>query len=277
MATTVLNGSEQSGTFANRPASANNGHVFYATDLRRAFVYDATLEAWLAIDGNSVTATGYLFDDFRGNALENSWKTGTGDDAQAVAAAIDVDAEEGLVVATTGNAGDTVAHDGVALGRVPSLEAEEGQLVFATRFKVDSVANVAFFVGFTDTDPSATLEMPATLSGTTYTTTATDAVGFLFDTAATTDTIRAVGVKNNTDATHVNTSIVPVDDTFLDLKIEVSTAGVATFYIDGTLVATVADAVSVGVDLTPIIVATARTTTSKTWTADHLLAECKAS
>lgn len=274
MTTTVQHGCDQSGTSSQRPTNPPDGFAFYDTTLRDLIVWDETIENWFSTTGKmlySASSPRLLSDDFKGADLDARWVKTVGTDPQAVAAAHTAGKHNGEVVLTSGDAGSGTAADAATLaGPALEWEAEEGEMTWQWKAKVDNIANVAFFIGLTDVLPSTTLELPASLSVATYTTTATDAVGFLFDTAATDDTIRAVGVADDTDATHVDTEVEPVNDTYAIYKLIVDTDGTATFYIDGTLVATVEDAVSVDVDLVPIAIVEARTTATRSLTVDYV-------
>lgn len=180
------------------------------------------------------------------------------------------EAASGTVVGTIGDTTASMAVSGVQLSRGLNWKANQGNLVLEARVKISAITNIAVFVGFTD--QVSALEMPVTLSTTTFTTNATDAVGFLFDTAATTDTIRLVGVANDVDATAQDTSLAYVADTYKTFRIELSAAGVATFYIDGTAVGTaMTGALTATVALTPVIAGFNRTTSgTPTITADYM-------
>lgn len=169
------------------------------------------------------------------------------------------DAAGGSIVGKVGDTTASMAVSGIQLSRGLCWKANQGGLYMEARVKTGIITNIAYFVGFTD--QSAALEMPVSLSVTTFTTNATDACGFLFDTAATTDTIRLVGVATDVDATMQDTSTAPVADTYQIFRVELSTTGVATFYIDGTAVGTtMTGAVTATVALTPVIAAFNRTT-----------------
>lgn len=215
-----------------------------------------------------------LFDDFLGDSLDARWSGAAGSDAQAVAPTISA-ANGGVMRMTTGDT-TTVSESAVSLTHGLNYKAGNGGLYLKARIKpVTSVADVAYFVGFTDTLATSTLEIPITLSGTTLTTTATDAVGFVFDTAATNDYWHCQGVKADTDTALINTSVGPSADTYQDLEIVVDSSGTATFYINGAQVASVANAVTTTVSLTPVITAMARTTTSKSLDADYIFINSK--
>lgn len=213
-----------------------------------------------------------LFDDFLGDVIADQWSAAKGSDGQAVIAAIQA-AASGAVRLTSGDT-TTVAESLSSLTHALNWKAANGNLVFEAKVTpVSSVADVAYFVGFTDVLATTTLEEPASLSGTTYTTTATDAVGFLFDTAATTDTIRLVGVANDVDATHADSGAAFTADTAATLRIELTAGGDAKFFINGAAVGTVAAAVTASVALTPVVSVMARTTTSKSIDVDYVLVQ----
>lgn len=211
-----------------------------------------------------------LEDDFLGDTLDTKYSGAKGADAQAVVPTINSQVN-GVVRLTSGDVGDTFANDGSSLTHELNWKANQGNLMFQARIKpVSSVANVSYFIGFSDSLATGTLEAPFTLATTTFTSNATDAVGFVYDTAATTATWRCVGVKADTDATSINTSVVPVADTSAWLEIYVDSSGNATFYIDGESYGTIANAVTATVALTPIATVVTRTTASKSLDIDYL-------
>ena len=152
-------------------------------------------------------------------------------------------------------------------------KAEDGSLIFVARvMNLTAITNRALFLGFTDT---VAQENPIEVSGTTITSSASDAVGFMFDTAATTDVWYVQGVKADTDtpltAASVNGgNVVPTAGTYQEFRIEVSTDGDATFYIDGEMCGFVANCVTPTVLLTPIVLVEARTTAAQTVYVDYL-------
>jgi hypothetical protein len=152
-----------------------------------------------------------LFDDFLGDVLADEWNSQKGTDGACALAAITA-AQNGVVRIVTGaGAGADYATNGVQMDSQLNWDAAAGSLVFECRLKLSAITNVAVYLGFTD--QVSALEMPFTLTGTTYTSNATDAVGVLFDTNATTDTWRFVGVHGDTDATQQDTSLAPVAGT----------------------------------------------------------------
>ena len=122
-------------------------------------------------------------------------------------------------------------------------------------------------------DQLAALEMPVNSAGSvdTITTNATDAVGFMFDTNQATDNWWAVGVANDVDATLQNLAVAPVAATYETLRIDVSTAGVATFSRNGAVIgSTMSGAVTATVALTPVIAGFTRAAGSATIDAEFV-------
>ena len=147
-------------------------------------------------------------------------------------------------------------------------------MTLQARLKLGTITNVYAFVGFTDLATS--LEAPATLSATTFTTNATDAVGFMFDTTATVDTWRMVGVKADVDAmtdatSKFATDTAPVADTYATFRIEIDSTGNATFFYNGAEAARLANAVTAATDLTPTLnYANLSGTTARTMDVDYV-------
>jgi len=192
--------------------------------------------------------------DFLGDAVFDSFDEVSGTDAQAVQA-IAVE-QYGAWQITSGDAGTGTAAD-LEVTHFTGLEwtADQGSLVFEARLHLDTAITTArVCAGLTD--DTATVENPATISGTTITTTASNAVVFCYDTDATTDQWYAIGVATDTDATgNLITGIAPTQDVYQTLRIEVESAGgVARFYIDGALVVTLtANAVTATTLLSPFV------------------------
>lgn len=209
-----------------------------------------------------------LFDDFLGDVLQDPWRgaAGTAGTAPAVLAS----GTNGRVRLAMGDdAGVSMAANGSQLdaGNLNWLPSQGG-LILEAHLTVDVVTDVAIFFGFTD--QISALEMPWTISGTTFTSNQTDGCGFLFDTAATTDTIRCVGVDTDVDATSINTGLAFVAATLILFRIELSATGVARFFINGTLVGTMTAAVTPTVKLSPVVVGFSRTTTARLLDVDYI-------
>lgn len=214
-----------------------------------------------------------LFDDFVGKTLSTRFGTAAGSDGAAAAPAISA-AAGGMVRGTTGaGAGASMAVNGVQLHSELNWKANAGGLVMEAKVKLSAITTQQLFVGFTD--QVAALEAPiiGAGGGDGITTNATDAAGFLFDTTMTTTKFWCVGVANDVDGTSVNSGIAPVAATYNTLRVEIDTAGTATFYIDGVLVGTVATAVTPTVALTPVIAGFSRAAASRTIDADYVFVQ----
>lgn len=211
-----------------------------------------------------------LFEDFLGDVVPDQINVTAGTDSPA-GAAISI-AENGTLVLTTGDSNASQAADAIqvawALNWKASIETATSRLVFQARVKMSAVTTVQAFIGFTDQDSA--LEMPVTLSATTFTTNASDAVGFMFDTTATTDTIRLVGVAADTDATMQDTANA-WDTNWHIFRVEVDKNGAAEFFIDGLQVGTkMSGAVTPATALTPVLTARSLTTATRTMTVDYV-------
>lgn len=241
------------------------------------FVDDLTAKTLLSVKqhGTLVGDLGSVvtqYDDFLGKAITGLWDVQKGSDAATVNFAVSANTS-GMVRATTGaGAGASMAANGVQLSSGLNWKANQGNLVFEAKVKISTITNINVYVGLTD--QLSALEAPVTLSGTTFTTNATDAVGFLFDTNATTDTIRCVGVANDVDATMQDTSLAYVAATYKTFRIELTTSGVATFFIDGVQVGTaMTGAVTPTIALTPVVAGFTESAASATIDVDYILVQ----
>jgi hypothetical protein len=178
--------------------------------------------------------------------------------------AIDWTVTDGVNGTVVGKVGDTTASmavSGVQLSRGLAWKANQGGLYVEARIKLGIITDIAFFFGLSDQNSALEMPIHAAASANTLTSNATDAVGFMFDTSMTDDKWWLVGVANNTDATHENTTTAPVADTYARFRIELSTAGVATFYYNGVAVGSaMTGAVTATVALTPTLAGFNRTT-----------------
>lgn len=266
------NGVERAGTFAQRPKNAFDGALYFARDLGLLLTYDCLTRTWFRADGRTLYVAGqkFLSDRFTGPALASSYTVNSGTDTDpADSPAIDTDDADGGILGNTGNAGTGVAADGSAISGPVTWEMEEASrgTVYVAEFMIEDITTVEFFLGLSDVLPS-TLEMPFHFTdGTTIGSVADNACGFLYDTTADTDTIRLVGTAATTDATAVDSEAAPTAATYHQYVMVVTPAGEATFFMDGVHLGTVADAIAVGTDANPIIVANATTTTARYWRA----------
>lgn len=178
----------------------------------------------------------------------------------------------GVIRYTTGaDAGGTLALNGIVQTSTSGQwQANSGGLFCEFRVRLSAITNVAVFVGFTDA--WGTLEMPinSAASADTITTTATDAVGIMFDTSMATDDWWMVGVANNVDATKQDSAVAPSAATWETWRIDVSATGVATFKRNGsTIGSSMTGAVTANVVLTPVVAAFSRGAASRNIDIDY--------
>jgi len=208
-----------------------------------------------------------VFDHFTGAALDtNKWTAVEGTDSATSAAAI-ASAAGGVLRLTTGDAGTGLAADTEQIVSQLAYKASMGGLSLETKIKLSAITTCYLFVGFTD---NLSLEAPIESAGSvnTLTSNATDAVGFLFDTRMSTDTFHLVGVKNDVDATSQVLDVAPVAATYVTLRVDVSAAGDAQFFINGVQVGTVMTAA-----VTPTVLLTPTVSVSKTSVAASMTAD----
>ena len=208
-----------------------------------------------------------MFDDFLGDVLDVEWRTadtGSGSSADAVISA----GANGTIVMVTGTADNGYS----ALSRELNFQ---GQLncVMAARIKVDDIAAVKIEVGFTDAhDDAGAVDTLAT-----YATTATDWVGWIFDTD---DTAywQATGVDSNTEATKIEDSLAPVAATYETLIVALEDTTAHFYRLDANGYQTYRSAPMTGactkdVSLTPwVFVQSREASDSKTLTVDYVKA-----
>jgi len=125
--------------------------------------------------------------------------------------------------------------------------------VLEFKFQIDDIANVAIDAVLTDAKEEATGLLPFLIDGTTITDTATDAVGFCFDTAQTTDRYYIVNTKNGTQAGTLLTAVQAPWAAATDIRVRVAldTSGNAHFYYNGVNVGYKPNAVTSTVSLVP--------------------------
>lgn len=232
--------------------------------------------AWIVAAKGDIRAPNthvvHLYDDFLGAEVDGyRWQSLIGTDSACRQGILAQDQLRGLVRLTTGaDAGGTMALNGCQFQGNLNWAANQGGLVIEAKLLLSAITNVALFLGFTD--QVSALEMPFTLgAGDALTSNATDAVGVLFDTAADTDNWWAVGVKADIDAAKQNLAVAPSAAVMETWRIEVTSAGVASFYRNSSLIGTaMSGAVTPSVQLTPVIAAFARGAASRTVDVDFI-------
>lgn len=227
-------------------------------------------DLWGELNLVDLRARSFFWDDFLAAAIEGRLSSTAGSGTGNAAATTVAGAMNGEITMKSASDNGTNAANGTALTFDQlNWKANQGGCVFEARLKVDVITNCYIFMGFTDTI-STTVECPTSLSTLTPASDATDAAGFLFDTAATNDFWHLSGVKADTDAAVVNTNNAPVAATYQTLRVELDKSGALYGYIDGAYVGTIANALTATVGLTPAIVISNRTASQKILTVDYI-------
>lgn len=217
-----------------------------------------------------------FLDDFLANAIEGRISSTAGAGANTAAATVVANSVNGEVTLKSSDASGTHAQNCSTLSLDhTNFRASNGGMAMEARLKIDVVTNAVLFVGFTDTI-SSTVELPVyKASGSDdLDSDATNACGVGFDTQGTTDQWWQGGVKADTDTAATHSGTAPAADTYVVIRVEVSSAGAVQGFIDGTSIGTaVANAVTTSTMLTPIIVIGNRTTSQRVCTIDYFFAE----
>lgn len=155
------------------------------------------------------------------------------------------------------------------------VRADAGPLIFDAKIEIQTaVTSTRLFVGLTDSTGD---EMPISIDATTWDTIATDAVGWVYDTEATTDEWQIAGVANNTDAMtgEQASGFTPVAGTAEWMRIIVDTDGTAYFYRNGVPFRKLENAVTPTVLLTPAVVGERVDATNRVTHVDYLFCRAK--
>ena len=109
-------------------------------------------------------------------------------------------------------------------------------------------------VGFADAAHGTNDEMAAEVSSAALTASrATEFAGLVWDTGSTADYFYYGAYKSGTEGTPVVTTTALVNDTFINLRVQMNTDGDATFYINGKAVGFLPTCVTTATLLTPIV------------------------
>ena len=219
-----------------------------------------------------------LFDDFVTTTFDTTfWTDGEGSDDLAVGPAIVSGDLNGSFIAVSGdadNASGAVDISGTT-GAQLNWQTDSGGLVMEVRLKINDITNSAIFVGFTDkTQADGGMEAPieASGSGNVITAEADDAAGIIFDTDFATDpTFFHLGAVINTFVkTIVVGTVVPVNNTYITLRVALSAAGVLTGFVNGTSIGSITGAITVADPVTPAVLVRGRTTAVRNLTVDYI-------
>lgn len=260
--------------FNDAPSGVGGPTTVYFRGLAMSFrtqmgAANAVIKATSSLEVNSdilVIDPAELYDRFVSGGSLTHYELFNGSDAQAADPVISANA----LSLVTGDAGTGFAADGSQAIGDTGYDLSAGALVFEARVKTSDITEVAIFVGFTDQKAALEIPIESAASANTIATNATDAVGFMFDTDMSTDNIWLVGVDTDSDATPANSALAFVADTYRTLRVELTTTGTATFYIDGAAIGSTMANATAATTLYPTIAAAARDTTARTITVDYL-------
>ena len=231
-----------------------------------------TPEAELASTDPSQKVT--FFDDFLAAAIDARISSTAGSGAATEAATKVADSLSGEITlkSSTDDGINSANSTTITLDEL-NFKANQGGLVLETRLKIDAITVVALFVGFTNAI-SSTVELPLWKTADNIDSDAADACGIGFDTDGTTDEWFQGGVKATTDTAPTHSGSAPGINTYVTLRVEVSSAGAVTGYINGTAIgAATANAVTATVALTPMIVVSSRSAAQRIMTIDYIWAQ----
>lgn len=190
-----------------------------------------------------------FFDDFNMKVLDETnenWILNAGSDDLAVDPAVVV-AAGGTIFLDAGDGDGSIAEDGSQIILAIPIQAGSGGLEFEARVQLEDITGCSVNIGLTDV---TTLEEPFSIATDTITSVATDAVAFVFDTAADEQEWYLCGVANDVDSTdNVNSGVAPEDDTWQTLRGVINASGNAEMFIDNVSVGTLAGAVTADVNL----------------------------
>ena len=209
-------------------------------------------------------------EDFPGPAVDTTNDVVVGETGAGGTQAFNAQANGALRLVT-----DALDDDNAGVGGALIWKANSGgPLIFEARVaSVTAITLRAYYVGLTDTLVSS-IEMPFELATTTLTSTATDAVGFVYDVDATNAYWHCVGVKANVDGVFVNTGVAPAAaGTFQTLRVVVDSDGNAEFFIDSKWVGSMTNAVTASVAQCAAFVLESRSAAAKTADIDYFHVE----
>ncbi len=177
----------------------------------------------MAYTGDTAFGEVRFFDDF----LDDTIDTFVYDiDTDRTAWAIATSAAGGAITCAGTTNGDVEKIAGACNWRPSTM----GTIVFEARVKLDTSVTQGCFIGLSD--DNTTDEVPINLDTGTYTTTATDAVGFVYDSQEGTNWYIG-SVAANVDGTQTATGVVPTADVYQTLRSVLESNGNARFFIDG--------------------------------------------
>ena len=179
-------------------------------------------------------------------------------------------------VGTLGTA-NTFASSGIALATAARWLPSAGELVFQTRLTLSAITGAALFAGFaTGSTEGTALPIAPSGVGDGVTANDTNSVGFVFGANMAQPVLYCVSA-NGANVQPLTTAFTITAGVPVDLRVEVSAAGAARFYVDGEAAGDLLlqGAVNAATALTPILSAmTVVGATASTVTASYLGVSC---
>jgi hypothetical protein len=201
-----------------------------------------------------------VWDDFLGHLADTGalpgWELVNGDNDTGVTGSIGYTSATNGVIRLSGvtSMQPAPAHNlGLSSNAMKNWKANQGNLRFAARVKMPSLATVNAYIGFSD---SGGADMPAYDTGTnaaaTFLSNMTDGAGFIYGPGGTSATWRAVATKGDSDQTSL-TGITPTANVYDVLEIQLSedSGQRADFFINGVNVARISNPLDAAVALVP--------------------------
>lgn len=178
-------------------------------------------------------------DDFTNVTLEsNVWASDTtGTTGPATIAISEVAGGECLI--TTGTADNDSCSMATAI-----IYSGSKRSICEARILITDVSGTAVFVGFSDAKDEANASIAIHYPDDSLTTVATNAAGFVIDADHSTSSIMCASVKADVDTTPVDSAVDWADGEAKTLRIEIDADGNATFFMDGSAVGYIANAVT---------------------------------
>jgi hypothetical protein len=246
--------------------SARTGSKDLDDILRAEFSGEMSQDKLLA----SLRYRSYFSDDFLAAGIDTRFSSTAGSGTANAAATTVANALNGEITIKSASNNGTHAANGATLTLDDlGYKANQGGVVLEVRAKFDSLTSLWAFIGFTDTI-STTVEYPIGITTVTPNSDATDAIGFLYDAAATATKVHLGAVANDVDATAVNTGVLPVADTYLTFRLEVDAAGGCQGFVNGNLVGSLPSAsVRPTIALTPAVFVGNTAAAQRTLTVDY--------
>ncbi len=198
-------------------------------------------------------------DDFLGSALNTTlWVAKKGTDGAAILPAVIAGRSGGVVQVSPGTADVSydMAIDGAQIDGALNWRADSGALSIEICLKLTQAPGITLFAGFSG--QNTTLTLPLRINGTTLVQNVSNAVGWIYDAAATpAGDWWAAGNKNGVGTTPQDLGFAPVTGVsalFQVLRIEIDNDGTATLFYDGKKVGTpITNAIATNLELTPYV------------------------